>query len=576
MPKTDARNALVFSFIIFLLGASPYIYFLNSFDTFFDTVSFWDRIKGIVQISFHSLFFPCLVILISLTVKSRILLVGVHLVFFTVILSNSIYFSYFGSMIHLRLMSQVGVLNEVSDQIFRQLITSKELLMMSAFPFSLAYSIWFSKNGNQRGADRRSDFVMRYVLFSLVLLLVIKPMIFGIIYNLVKNRKHNELHMVKKFGFISFYLSEIYLIASSSDHIPEFPGLINPSSHFPQLTDSLDEYNVIFLQVESLDAKALYLRLGGKELTPNLNRLKKEMIYFPHFFAQHRGGASQDAELSTLFSILPVNGRSGYNSLRIEKASSLLRILKARGYTTAGFHANIGNFFNRSRLLRTSGLDVFYEKDSFSGSASGWNSKDRDFFQQSLSRLENLKEPFFAYFITMQSHGPFKNYGKLSEELNLSVNEGMQADYMKTIFEVDHAIGNFMESLRARGYFENTIVFIYADHESGLEYPSDEYPFSPEPKEHIPLLIYHPDLNPAINRKTGSHIDLAPTLMNLLNISGTHKWLGTSLFAKSRSRVILNYPRPIVYEFKDESLKKESDLVFTGPFIEWSEAMQRY
>jgi lipoteichoic acid synthase len=574
--KTTFGNILVFSVCILILGAAPYFIFLNSIESFFDTVSLWERIKGMIHIALHSLLFPALVILISMTLKTRILLTSIHLIFMLTLLANSVYYSYFGSLIHLSLLPQASVLNDVSGQIFSQLITIKEILLFLPISFSLAYSIWFSAPHRPQ-VEKTASRLFKIALLIIILLLIIKPLFLGLRHGILKVRKHNELHMAKQFGFIPFYLSEAFLIVSRrNSQIPDFPGRINPVPSSRKPDAKRTQYNVIFLQVESLDAKALTLKIGGKELTPNLNALKDQMVYFPHFFAQHRGGASQDSELSALYSILPVNGRSGFNSLKMSETSSLLATLKEKGYHTLAFHANIGNFFNRDRLLRKSGFDEFFEKESFTGNAKGWNSKDIDFFNQSLAKLEKFKEPFFAYFITMQSHGPYQNYGKFSDGLDTSIYNELQADYFRSIHEVDHAIGHFFRSLKSKGLLDHTILFLFSDHASGVDYPAKSYPLPSTVKEHIPLFIYHPELPPSSNNKTGSQLDLAPTLTELLKLPSSATWLGSSLFLESRSRVILNYPKPIIYEFLDGKFSQGSDLEFSNPFIRWSEALQNY
>ena len=52
---------------------------------------------------------------------------------------------------------------------------------------------------------------------------------------------------------------------------------------------------------------ALGLSFEGKEVTPNLNKLIKESLYFNNFYAQVGVGTSSDTEFTYSTSLLPAN-----------------------------------------------------------------------------------------------------------------------------------------------------------------------------------------------------------------------------------------------------------------------------
>ena len=63
-------------------------------------------------------------------------------------------------------------------------------------------------------------------------------------------------------------------------------------------TGIFDGKNVIAIHAESLQTFTLGLEFNGKEVTPNINKLTKEGIYFNNFYAQVGVGTSSDTEFT--------------------------------------------------------------------------------------------------------------------------------------------------------------------------------------------------------------------------------------------------------------------------------------
>ena len=101
----------------------------------------------------------------------------------------------------------------------------------------------------------------------------------------------------------------------------------------------------------------------------------------------------------------------------------------------------------------------------------GWgltSSRDDEFLMQSIDKIKSLQQPFFAHLITLQSHGPFKNYRKKTlDNIDLSHFNGHKKNYLATIYEVDQALEQFFEGMEGEGLLQNTIVFLYSDHHPG-------------------------------------------------------------------------------------------------------------
>ena len=126
--------------------------------------------------------------------------------------------------------------------------------------------------------------------------------------------------------------------------------------------------------------------------------------------------------------------------------------------------------------------------------------------------------------------------------------------FLRTFHYSDHCLGLFMDRLRAAGLDRRTIVFILGDHgcsqgehEATLTLVNTPY----EENVHIPLLMLAPGYlrQPAVIDEVGSQVDLLPTLMDILGITGRNHAVGTSLVRRVPDRTAyFNNPFAMQYE----------------------------
>ena len=65
--------------------------------------------------------------------------------------------------------------------------------------------------------------------------------------------------------------------------------------------------NVIVIHAVSIQNFTIGLEFNGVELTPNLNKLAKEGMFFSNFYAQESVGTSSDSEFTLSTSLLPTS-----------------------------------------------------------------------------------------------------------------------------------------------------------------------------------------------------------------------------------------------------------------------------
>jgi phosphoglycerol transferase MdoB-like AlkP superfamily enzyme len=91
----------------------------------------------------------------------------------------------------------------------------------------------------------------------------------------------------------------------------------------------------------------------------------------------------------------------------------------------------------------------------------------------------------------------------------------------------DWSIGDFIKRARAKPYFNDTVVVITADHCASSAGKTSV----PVNRYHIPLWIYAPaHIKPRRVERLTSQIDIAPTLLGLLDFSYRSRFFGYDVF----------------------------------------------
>jgi arylsulfatase A-like enzyme len=307
------------------------------------------------------------------------------------------------------------------------------------------------------------------------------------------------------------------------------PSFVPTFSHGPKTfslrIDMSEKPHIVFLFMESFGAKHV-----GPKTTPQFHRLTQEGIFFPNFYSN--GTFTYRAILSGLFGSLGTNSSSGLAPYLKASFRGVPQLLKERGYKTA-FHHNGSLAYDMQKQFLEKYFDELVDQNGMEkGSSTSWGVEDEVLMRHSAAWLERQKEPTFLSLFTISNHHPW------------IVPENYQAPagprFLQTLHYSDHALGQFIDRLS-----EKTIVFILGDHGQPMgEHEGNWYNsrFLYEENVRVPLLILAKGrVEPKIITELGSHIDLMPTLADLLGIQ--EACLGTSLMRhKEGRRVFLQNP----------------------------------
>jgi len=300
--------------------------------------------------------------------------------------------------------------------------------------------------------------------------------------------------------------------------------------------------NVLVLQVESMQGFVVGLHVNGQAITPNLNRWRRRALWFSNATDQTSEGRTSDAEFATMISLLPLDHGAVAFRYPTDHYVGLPKVLADHGYTTLSAVPFDGTFWNRKVTHPQYGVRLNLFANAFKpGEVVGWGLNDRDFLRQMAPRLARLRQPFFAWLITLSLHHPFDSFPDNLKTLKLGRWDGTPfGNYLQAMHFFDAAFGELMSTMRASGLLNRTIVVVYGDHDAGFPWRKrfadvigiHQHVLDWSLQDRVPLLIHVPGDQPPRGERSlpAGLTDVAPTVLDLLGINAArYPYIGRNL-----------------------------------------------
>ena len=371
-------------------------------------------------------------------------------------------------------------------------------------------------------------------------------------------------------------------------------------------TNIFEGKNVLVIHGESIQGFTMNLRFNGEDLTPNVNRLASEGIYFNNFYAEESTGTSSDSEFTFATSLMPASNGTVFMNYFNRDYVTIQKLLKEKGYYTFSMHGNSGSAWNRDIMHKNMGYDKFYSKKEYKiDEEIGLGLSDKSFFSQSMDKLDTINNKYdkwYGLLIMLTNHTPFSDIGNYSNySVNIKNEDGTElsylegtkmGNYLKSVHYADEAIGQLLNDLEEKGMLDDTIIVLYGDHDAKLkrgefeklyysEYvdrvlidPSkkidsiDDYTY--ELNRKVPFIIWSKDkLNTDyVNTfdKVMGMIDVSPTLENMLGTYNPYA-LGHDIFSTDENVVVFPSGNWMTNKLYYNSSKKEYKQLDTSSSI---------
>ena len=401
--------------------------------------------------------------------------------------------------------------------------------------------------------SRRKERPRRTICLPCLITLVLLCIVFGITLQLQGGFKqkyeevrfHSRLYaccvpMYTLFGGLYYDLTETAPVFTPEKRQEIETWLAQKPSMQPLPPTTSPRNNCIVIFAESLESWVLEQTVENQEITPYLNNLLKDSttLYAPHVLTQAKGGRSIDAQLLLCAGLLPLN--TGVYSVFYPDNLyySLPKALKEKRHTR-NYLLTIDKqkIWNQGAIARSFGIDTILSHPDFQLTETFGSRKrisDGSFFAQCQEKMEKGEvwkegENVYLQFVTHSGHTPFHIPNEVKQvSFSPSIPEVMN-NYMTAANYTDRAIGKFIEYLKTRPEYAETLIVIAGDHE-GLASYRNELCSTPagkgivSDKQFTPFIVVNSPVGMRYEKVMGQ-IDMYPTLLNLLQLDD-YCWTG--------------------------------------------------
>ena len=537
---------------------------------------------------------------------------------------NSMYYTNYLSYSSISLLATSFLIVDVGDAVVENVMEIKDFCYLWQIVFMIIIHIKLSKNKYYEKINKdiklfRNTIITAFA-FIIIFALTLSPTDIGRI-----TKQWNREYIVMRYGIYTYQFSDIF--ASITPTINSMFGYDKNSKLFRdyykenkkkketnEYTNIFEGKNVLVIHAESIQQFTMDTKINGVELTPNLNKLASEGLYFSNFYAEESVGTSSDTEFTFSTSLLPAtNGTVAINYWDREYPT-IQKQFKEKGYYVFSMHGNNCSFWNRNLFHQSYGYEKFYcHTEAYNiDETIGLGLSDKSFFKQSIPYLKEINEThknWYGTMIMLTNHTPFSHITEYSdldvtykyEEKQLETKDNkteekivqksydylegtVLGNYFKSVHYADEALGQLIKDLEKNGLLDNTVLIIYGDHDAKIKKSEYEYyynydfktgqvkdindkdykqvtDFDYEINRKVPLIIWTKDNTFAKEIKTvGGMVDVQPTLNNMFGMYNEYA-LGNDLFSIKNNTVVFPDGNWITDKMYYNSQKEEAQLI---------------
>ena len=213
--------------------------------------------------------------------------------------------------------------------------------------------------------------------------------------------------------------------------------------------------NIIIILLEGCGGE--FTEIGGRtDITPNLNKLAKEGIYFTNCY-----GNTWRTDRGT---VCALSGYPSFPTLSVMKIPAKSRSLpniartlqEERGYNTSYIYGGDINFTNMRSYLISGGFEhLTWMKDytAEEQKTAQWGVRDDITFKTLYQMATTTESPFLIGFSTLSSHSPW----------DVPIHH-LDDEVINSFYYLDQCIGDFIQKLRKSAAWKNTLVVMLPDH----------------------------------------------------------------------------------------------------------------
>ena len=511
---------------------------------------------------------------------------------------NSVYYTFYTSFASISMLSLTQYIGDVGDAVVENVLQLKDLIYLIAPIALIIIHLRLRKKNYYKKVEvkvERKKMTLKTLASAGVLLVVFLLTLTSLDVSRFF-KQWNKEYIVMRFGIYIYQANDV--VTSIQPKINSMFGYDKAKKNFNDYFENRNEYtgnneytnifegkNVIVIHGESMMTNAIGLEFNGQPVTPTLNKLSSEGMYFSNFYSQVSVGTSSDSELTFNTSLMPTKSGTAFVSYADRTYIGIPGLMDEKGYYAFSMHANNADFWNRRAMHKNLGYEHFYAKAEYDvqkENVIGLGLSDKEFFSQSIEKLEKINsehEKWYGMVMMLTNHTPFsevEKYGEFDVNIKETDAEGNEVvypymegtklgNYFKSLHYADAALGEFIDKLNEKGLLDNTVFILYGDHDARL--PKKDYNLlhnynketnsildsdDPNYKEYdyyqyelgrkVPFIIWTKDMKGTNlnfeNKNVMGMYDVVPTLGNMLGFKNPYA-LGHDIYNIKENNIVV-------------------------------------
>jgi phosphoglycerol transferase MdoB-like AlkP superfamily enzyme len=266
--------------------------------------------------------------------------------------------------------------------------------------------------------------------------------------------------------------------------------------------------NVVVIMLESF-SKYIMTEAGHvKGITPNLDRYSKEGMYFTRFYAN---SFRTDRAIVSILSGLPAQPTMSVMDIP-HKSTALPSIASAMGkagYNSTFYYGGDTNYSNmKSYFMGTGFQNVVSDKDFPNELHTGkWGVADGPVYERILKDMISSykKERHLRVVMSESSHEPF----------DVPFKSHIKEPELNAFYYADKCLGEFVEAMKKKTDWDNTLVLIVPDHLGAYPLNIDNYAMW---RYEIPMILLGGKITAQQVETIGCQTDIPATLLGILGV----------------------------------------------------------
>ena len=326
---------------------------------------------------------------------------------------------------------------------------------------------------------------------------------------------------------------------------------LDHSQRITQRTASDSIQNLIFILVESYLSVTSDLLVDGKEITPNLNRLKHDstVYYNGHMRPNVSIGESADGQFLYMAGLLPLHSEITVSKAKRNRLIGLPEQWKKRfpKLTSMTIIPTNPSLWEQKPMTDAYSFENLYSMIDYQAEMK--DNEDNGFltdgmiFKYASYKDDSNTQPFVSLILTMSMHQPYdacQEHGFTLSDKNLPQR---YKNYLTSCHYTDIQIGKYLDTLKQKGLYDNSLIIIVADHDARARYLDMEGKIS----DNIPIFIINGGFNPTDAwQGECNQLDVYTTILDIMGIDSGWRGLGHTLLNK-------NYQNSVTSEIQEIS-----------------------